>query len=254
LTASGRDPAQFMRDLVEHLRHLVVVQTIGEVPESFSVTADQTERMTRQSRDISLREAVHAIDHVSAAISAVKDGLDARIQLELALLKSANPRLDAPSGEREPARVEETPAAEPTEPPKAAIPPRPAGEGLEAVWPAALEQVNAIEGGEMLAALLSNARPVSLDDSRLVISYPPSAAFSKRKVEDPANRDRIAGALKLATGKALLLECELREEDAPTESGRFVRSDESLSEEELIEKIKDVFNAEDVLEETSKGS
>ena len=37
----------------------------------------------------------------------------------------------------------------------------------------------------MLAALLAEARPVSLEDGRLVLAYPPSASFSKRKVEDP---------------------------------------------------------------------
>jgi DNA polymerase III subunit gamma/tau len=251
LTASGRDATQFMRDLVAHLRHLVVVQTIGEAPDSFSVTADQTDRLTRQSREISLREAVRAIDFVSAALAAVKDGLDARIQLELALLKSASPQLDAPGGEREPVAIEEAPATETVKP---ASPPKPMGEGLEAIWPAALEQVNAIEGGAMLAALLSAARPVTLDDSRLVISYPPSAAFSKRKVEDPVNRDRIAGALKLVTGKALVLECQLSDEDPSAEPGDPVTTGEFLSEEELIERIKDVFDAEDVLEEFSKGS
>ena len=45
LSDSGRDITQFMRDLSAHLRHLFVVQTLGEVPDSFSVTADHTERL-----------------------------------------------------------------------------------------------------------------------------------------------------------------------------------------------------------------
>src|SRR5215204_3453404 len=40
LSDSGRDFTQFMRDLSAHLRHLIVVQTLGEVPDSFSVTAE----------------------------------------------------------------------------------------------------------------------------------------------------------------------------------------------------------------------
>jgi DNA polymerase III subunit gamma/tau len=250
LSSSGRDPTQFMRDLVAHLRHLVVVQVVGDAPDTFSVTADQTDRLVRQSREISLREVVRAIDLVSAALAAVKEGLDARIQLELALLKSASPQLDVPGGEREQPSVVEAPAAETKKP---ASPPKAGNGGLEAVWPAALEQVRAIEGGAMLAALLSGARPVTLDDTKLVISYPPSAAFSKRKVEDPTNRDRIAGALKLVTGKALLLECELGDEDTSAEPSGFGPPDEFLSEEELIARIKDVFDAEDV-EESSGGS
>src|SRR3954465_8877278 len=42
LAASGRDVTQFMRDLAAHLRHLFVVQTLGEVPESFAVTSEHT--------------------------------------------------------------------------------------------------------------------------------------------------------------------------------------------------------------------
>ena len=37
LSESGRDFTQFMRDLSAHLRHLFVVQTLGHVPDSFSV-------------------------------------------------------------------------------------------------------------------------------------------------------------------------------------------------------------------------
>ena len=33
MARSGRDPAQFARDLLAHLRHLLVTQTIGEVPD-----------------------------------------------------------------------------------------------------------------------------------------------------------------------------------------------------------------------------
>src|SRR5205085_1521915 len=49
LSASGRDVVQFMRDLAAHLRHLFVVQTLGEVPDSFAVTAEQTDRVAAQA-------------------------------------------------------------------------------------------------------------------------------------------------------------------------------------------------------------
>src|ERR671937_310034 len=49
---------------------------------------------------------------------------------------------------------------------------------LVALWPAVLDRLEASDGGAMLAALLEFARPVSVEDGRLVVSYPPSAAFS----------------------------------------------------------------------------
>ena len=94
LSASGRDVTQFMRDLAAHFRHLFVVQTLGDVPESFAVTAEQTDRVRAQAGEIGQGEAVRAIDLLAAALAAVKDGSDPRIQLELALLKAVQPQAD----------------------------------------------------------------------------------------------------------------------------------------------------------------
>src|ERR671933_832407 len=94
LSESGRDFTQFMRDLSAHLRHLFVVQTLGHVPDSFSVTAEHTDRLAAQAGALSQGEVLRAIDLLAAAMSAVKDGSDPRIQLELALLKAVQPQAD----------------------------------------------------------------------------------------------------------------------------------------------------------------
>src|SRR3954466_16168439 len=94
LAASGRDFTQFMRDLSAHLRHLFVVQTLGEVPDSFSVTAENTDRLAAQADRLSQGEILRAIDFLASAIAAVKDGSEPRIQLEMALLKATQPQAD----------------------------------------------------------------------------------------------------------------------------------------------------------------
>jgi DNA polymerase III subunit gamma/tau len=94
LSASGRDYTQFMRDLSAHLRHLFVIQTLGEVPDSFSVTAEYTDRLAAQAERFSQGEILRAIDFLAAAITAVKDGSEPRIQLEMALLKATQPQAD----------------------------------------------------------------------------------------------------------------------------------------------------------------
>src|ERR687896_2461079 len=93
LSDSGRDFTQFMRDLSAHLRHLFVVQTLGEVPDSFSVTAEHTDRLAQQAERLSQGEILRAIDFLAAAIAAVKDGSEPRIQLEMALLKATQPQV-----------------------------------------------------------------------------------------------------------------------------------------------------------------
>src|SRR5918999_5697468 len=94
LSDSGRDITQFMRDLAAHLRHLYVVQTLGEVPDSFSVTAEHTDRLASQADRLAQGEVLRAIELLAAGLSAVKDGSDPRIQLELALLKAVQPQVD----------------------------------------------------------------------------------------------------------------------------------------------------------------
>ncbi len=57
MARSGRDPSQFARDLLAHLRHLLVTQTTGEVPTSFVVTATDSARMQAQASSIGAADA-----------------------------------------------------------------------------------------------------------------------------------------------------------------------------------------------------
>jgi DNA polymerase III subunit gamma/tau len=297
LAQSGRDMTQFMRDLVAHLRQLVVIQTVGEVPDTFSVTADQTERLEAQATAISQGEAVRAMDLLSDALAAVKEGSDPRIQLELALLKAAGPRADAsieallarielleqsagaapdagepaPAGSSRSRRSGGPSARFKRSEPEAATPapdPRPATavaepdaavgqeagtqspppvQELAVLWPAVLDRVRALEGGPMLGALLAHAQPLAMDGETLVVSYPASAAFSKRKVESQANRERVMEALRQISGRSLAVRFELGEHAAePAETGA---ADPPLDEDEVIERMKELFDAEDVLEQ-----
>jgi DNA polymerase-3 subunit gamma/tau len=254
LSESGRDPVQFMRDLTAHLRHLIVIQALGEPPDSFSVTADQVPRLEAQARDLEQSDAVRTIDLLADAIAQVKEGSDPRTQLEVALLKAARPAADASTGalltrlERLERGGAQPPPDEPRitrAPTKAATgaPEKPAGPPpdmeLATLWPAVLERVREEEGGEMMAALLADARPVSVEDDILIVAYPASASFSKRKIEDRANGQRLGRALELVAGRPYGVRFELTDEEQPgAEAPR-------LTEEELIERFKSTFDAEE---------
>ncbi|HEX6782111.1 MAG TPA: DNA polymerase III subunit gamma/tau [Solirubrobacterales bacterium] len=94
MARSGRDPLQFARDLLAHLRHLLIAQTTGEVPTSFVVTATDTDRMQAQAAAIRPANLIRTIDEVADALTAVREGDDARLAVEIALLKAARPDLD----------------------------------------------------------------------------------------------------------------------------------------------------------------
>jgi len=94
MARSGRDPSQFARDLLAHLRHLLVTQTVGEVPNTFVVTATDAGRLQAQAQAIGAATLVRTIDELAQALTAVREGDDARMAVEIALLKAARPDLD----------------------------------------------------------------------------------------------------------------------------------------------------------------
>ena len=152
MARSGRDPAQFARDLLAHLRFLLVTQTTGEVPTSFVVTATDSARLQAQAQAVGPATLIRTIDDLADALTAVRDGDDARMAVEIALLKAARPDLD-PSTEGLLRRIEQlesrlsgsapppvpaapAPTPEPEPEPPAPVPP-PAPEPEEADSPPA---------------------------------------------------------------------------------------------------------------------
>ncbi|MGN6872158.1 MAG: DNA polymerase III subunit gamma/tau, partial [Solirubrobacteraceae bacterium] len=94
LAESGRDAGQLLRDLEVHGRELLAVQVLGDVPPELQVTPERDIRLAEQASALSATDAVRLLDLVSAALEATANGAQARIQLELVLVKAAAPEVD----------------------------------------------------------------------------------------------------------------------------------------------------------------
>jgi DNA polymerase-3 subunit gamma/tau len=262
LARSGRDVAQFGRDLLAHLRQLLVVRTVGEVPNTFSVTAADPERLAGQADAFSDLGLSRAIDAIAAALAAIKEGDEPRMTLELAILRAARPELD-PSRAALAQRLErlerQANGGDEQAGPK---PPRSnpgpvaaaAGEAVDferirGLWPAVLEQVRE-SGSELLSTVLAAARPVAVDLEQAVIEvgFPASAAFNKRKAEAKEARERLADAVKTIAGERLRPIYVLLEGDDELAAG----GKQPLSEDELIELLRSEFDAEEFEAEEAK--
>ena len=112
LAESGRDLGRFFSDLEAHARGLMVVQTLGEVPAELRITPEQDERLAEQARRVGPATVVRLLELIAEAFRAMKDGADARTQLELALLKAAAPAYD-PTVKALLARIERLESARP---------------------------------------------------------------------------------------------------------------------------------------------
>jgi DNA polymerase-3 subunit gamma/tau len=115
LAESGRDPGQVLRDLEVHARELLTVQILGEVPPELQVTPERDRRLAEQAKVLAGADAVRLLDLVSAALEATSNGAQARIQLDLVLVKAAAPQLD-PSMKALLARIERLEAGHRTGP------------------------------------------------------------------------------------------------------------------------------------------
>jgi DNA polymerase-3 subunit gamma/tau len=280
LADTGRDPGQVLRDLEAHARELLAVQVLDEVPPELRVTPERDARLASQAAALRRMDVVRLLDLVAAALEATSNGAQARIQLELALVKAAAPDFDpsigallarierleggsakrpaspSPEGDglsphdsgqtaRTPPRDAgtPTPAAE-TPTPAAGTPTSAAGAPPPAAdaWPAVLELIR--EQNQLLAAALAEARPAGHRDGELTLAFPRTAAFSKRKAEQEDHRRTVAEAFRAVTGRAVALRYELADgEDAPRPGGEMVAG------EELVKRFVEEFDAEEILEE-----
>ena len=186
LSRSGRDPGQFARDLIAHLRQLLVARATGQVPESFTVTVAQPERLAEQAKQMDDAKLVGAIDSLSAAVAAMREGDDPRLTLEVALLKVATPSLDS-SREALLRRIESLESrltgAAPGEPSSAG------GAGAEADARAQAEVEQAIEQPEP-AEIATPATPLADDSPKAARA---GGCGGYRDDRDRAGRRALAG-------------------------------------------------------------
>ena len=151
LADSGREPAQFLKDLESHARDVLVTQTLGEVPAQLAMTAERDALLADQAQRLTGADSVRLLDLLAAGMRLAKDGADAQTQLEVALVKAAAPEVD-PSTRALLARMERmeaalrggapvaaaaAPAAAPSQP-AAEIPPAAAAAPPAAPQPAAV--------------------------------------------------------------------------------------------------------------------
>ena len=270
LADQGQDLARLVTDLLEHLRHLLLVQHMGEVPESIPVTDETRERLRSQANQLGEPDVLRLVDLLALAVDDARQGGDPRLPLELALVKVTRPGADL-SRESLSYRLEQLesrtrePHHTPAQPPAPAARPNEAEEDVRSAPapapeepserpPLELEQLQQLWQQAILPAVaehsipagsvLNEARPVELAGERLVIEFPPAASFHRNLAEDPKNATLLVDAIREVTGRRLDLAFVVGEGSVDEEAGEHEREPES--EEEFIALFKDRFDAREV--------
>jgi DNA polymerase-3 subunit gamma/tau len=256
LSEQGQDLGRLVLDLLEHLRHLMLVQHTGEVPDTLPVTEETRERLREQANQLGAPTVVRLIDLLHVAVEDMRQGGDPRLPLELALVKVTRASSDMSREalafriqrleEGQPHASERLEAASPeVEPvPEHSEGPEPPGlelEQLREAWRRTV--VPAVEQRSLpTAAILTEAHPAALAGDTLTLEFAPAAKFHLTKAEEPKNVQLLHDALYEVTGHRLSLVFALGEErEHPAED-----DDRPATEEEIVDLMKRTFDAEPV--------
>jgi DNA polymerase-3 subunit gamma/tau len=267
LAEQGQDLARLVNDLLEHLRHLLLVQHMGEVPDSLPVTDETRDRLRSQANQLGEAEVLRLVDLLAVAVDDVRQGGDPRLPLELALVKVTRPgadlsrqslayRLDQLESRVREGHQAATPPA-PAAPKTAQAEAAPAAaqvaasadapevdlEQLQHLWKQAILPALS-ERSIPTASVLAEARPAELAGDRLVIEFPPAASFHRNLAEEPKNATLLADVLYEITGHRLKLAFAIGEGAA--EEGDHAMPVEPQTEEEFVSLFKNTFDAREV--------
>ena len=93
---TGQDPRRFVEDLLERLRDLIVVLSVGSNAESVmrGTPKDEIEKMITQSFQFGMSSLTHAAEVVSETLNAMSGATSPKLQLELMCAKVLVPAAD----------------------------------------------------------------------------------------------------------------------------------------------------------------
>ncbi|HEU5363119.1 MAG TPA: DNA polymerase III subunit gamma/tau [Gaiellaceae bacterium] len=255
LSSQGQDLGRLVTDLLEHLRHLMLVQHMNEVPDSLPVTDEARERLREQANQLPAATVVRLIDLLAVAVDDMRQGGDPRLPLELALVKVTRPSSDL-SREALAFRLERleeggqaladprggtSAKADPVPEPDAAPQPlRVELEQLQEAWRRSI--LPAVEQRSIpIGKTLAEAHPSALAGDTLTLEFPQTASFHLKLAEDPKNAAMLRDALYEVTGRKLAVDFALGEGGHAHEE-----DDAPASEEDVVELMKSTFDAREL--------
>jgi DNA polymerase-3 subunit gamma/tau len=259
LSEQGQDLGRLVTDLLEHLRHVLLVQHMGHVPDSLPVTEEVRERLHEQANQLGEATVLRLCDLLAVAVEDMRQGADPRLPLELALVKVTRPAADlsregtayrleqleerGPSGPVPGSGTGTSPAETPPEQAPPREPPSVDLEQLQEAWQRAV--LPAVEEKSIpTASVLREAHPAGLAGDTLTLEFPRNAAFHRQLAEEPKNATLLADALYEVTGRRLALAFELGANGGDGEPAE----EEPAGEDDLVSLIKETFDAREVEE------
>jgi DNA polymerase-3 subunit gamma/tau len=275
ITERGQDPRQFTRDLVEYLRGLFLMLSVGDHARVVDLDKESLERMKSQVAFYKPFQVLRFIDILSNSYRDMRWESDARILLDAALVRVIRSDIDV-SVEGLVSRIEEleqritggegpgaqTLQAEAEKSKDQEVSQQQSAEAetkgqkhkstkmdfqkVKRAWPVILERVKSKKISTY--ALLLECQPCRLENGKLVLEFRASASFHKGEVEKEANKNALQAAIKEVLGETPEL-CCVEGEDKKERAQEVVSETENLTKQHAIDLLRDNLGAQIVEEQ-----
>ncbi len=232
MCARGKEPAQFLKEILGYLRHLLVTKAASDRPELVEIPDEFRETLRDQAESTTIETILQVIEVFSEADRRMRYASEGRMILEVAAIKAAKigesvelttilEHLSALSGgtpvpKQKPTGKTQQPTTskevshsspEPAPPPPSETPPKTAQkqeapkqtDTIAEAWKQLLDDPDL--SAPALNSALEQSFPVSFEDGELVVAVPTKAGLARLK--DGDYREMIAKKLGELLGKSV---------------------------------------------------
>ncbi|MBB6218827.1 DNA polymerase-3 subunit gamma/tau [Anaerosolibacter carboniphilus] len=271
LVAAGKDIHQFIKDLIQHYRNLMMTKVAENLEGIVNLSKENIERLKTQGKQLENHSIIRAIHVMSETDVDAKWSTQPRILLEVAIIKLCQPAYDQSmeglierihaleksiqSGNIKVQYVEAVTEKGTTgtvqekaeeeekknQPSVQELPVKPVNfEALERVWDAILKEIR--KRKISVHAVLMEGRPVGVDKNALLIAFKDGYGFHKEAAGNSPNKEFIEGVIGELLGQKISIKCVMEDEVASLSTAA---KEISASQEDLeLQKIIELFGAD----------
>ncbi len=91
---SSKDMERLCAELIDFYRNIMILKSVNKVDDLITLSAGEIAELRTEADTLSLETVLHVMDVLQASLDRIKGGVSRRVEMETALLRLCNPKLD----------------------------------------------------------------------------------------------------------------------------------------------------------------
>ena len=256
LLLQGGSLNEFLAQVIEHLRGVMLVQMVGDGALLEDCAPDTVQTMQKQAKEMGKSDSLRAIKRFSQAMTELKGGFQPQLPLELALVEliegvpqqapapAPAQTVTQPASPESPAAAKGVtpPTARPGKSPKSPVPEQSSSTPLDAAamqllrgrWDEFMSAVRERCGLKEQASLRS-MRDLAIGGDAVAIAFG-NNSFAQSVISEAKTKEAISGILAEILGQQVTLICQSDEKASiPSATGQAVEEHQASGPDPLVE-------------------